>query len=152
MLASKAKVMLVDDHPIFRHGMAMLINLNPDMEVIAEAGDSEEALAILKAGHHPDIVLMDVSLKTISGFEVIKNMHSLIPALPVLVVSMHDEVMYAARALRAGARGYVMKLEPGSVLVAAIREILKGNLYLSNKIQATLLKRVATENSESETD
>ena len=77
-------------------------------------------------------------------------MHSLIPALPVLVVSMHDEVIYAARALRAGARGYVMKLEPGSVLVAAIREVLKGNLYLSNKIQATLLKRVATENSESE--
>jgi DNA-binding NarL/FixJ family response regulator len=150
MLASKAKVMLVDDHPILRHGMAMLINLNPDMEVIAEAGDSEEALAILKAGHHPDIVLMDVSLKTVSGFEVIKNMHSLIPALPVLVVSMHDEVIYAARALRAGARGYVMKLEPGSVLVAAIREVLKGNLYLSNKIQATLLKRVATENSESE--
>jgi DNA-binding NarL/FixJ family response regulator len=150
MLASKAKVMLVDDHPILRHGMAMLINLNPDMEVIAEAGDSEEALAILKAGHHPDIVLMDVSLKTVSGFEVIKNMHSLIPALPVLVVSMYDEVIYAARALRAGARGYVMKLEPGSVLVAAIREVLKGNLYLSNKIQATLLKRVATENSESE--
>ena len=150
MLASKAKVMLVDDHPILRHGMAMLINLNPDMEVIAEAGDSEEALAILKAGHHPDIVLMDVSLKTVSGFEVIKNMHSLIPALPVLVVSMHDEVIYAARALRAGARGYVMKLEPGSVLVAAISEVLKGNLYLSNKIQATLLKRVATENSESE--
>jgi DNA-binding NarL/FixJ family response regulator len=120
------------------------------MEVIAEAGDSEEALAILKAGHLPDIVLMDVSLKTVSGFEVIKNMHSLIPALPVLVVSMYDEVIYAARALRAGARGYVMKLEPGSVLVAAIREVLKGNLYLSNKIQATLLKRVATENSESE--
>jgi len=150
MVASQAKVMLVYDHPILRHGMAMLINLNPDMEVIAEAGDSEEALAILKAGHHPDIVLMDVSLKTVSGFEVIKNMHSLIPALPVLVVSMHDEVIYAARALRAGARGYVMKLEPGSVLVAAIREVLKGNLYLSNKIQATLLKRVATENSESE--
>ena len=149
MQVAKAQVMLVDDHPILRHGMAMLINLNPDMEVIAEAGDSEEALAILKAGHHPDIVLMDVSLKTVSGFEVIKNMHSLIPALPVLVVSMYDEVIYAARALRAGARGYVMKQEPGKVLITAIREVLKGNLYLSNKIQASLLKRVATGNPES---
>ena len=150
MRASKAQVMLVDDHPMLRHGMAMLINLEPGMEVFAEAGDREEALATLKAGHHPDIVLMDVSLKTFSGFEVIKSMHSLIPALPVLVVSMYDEVMYAERALRAGARGYVMKLEPGRVLVTAIREILKGNLYLSKKIQPTLLNRVATGNSESE--
>jgi DNA-binding NarL/FixJ family response regulator len=150
MLAPKAKVMLVDDHPILRHGMVMLINQNPDMEVIAEAGDREEALATLKAGHHPDIVLMDVSLKTVSGFEVMKSMHSLIAALPVLVVSMYDEVIYAERALRAGARGYVMKLEPGKVLVAAIREVLKGNLYLSHKIQATLLNRLATGNSESE--
>ncbi len=150
MQASKAQVMLVDDHPMLRHGMAMLINLEADMEVFAEAGDGEEALATLKAGHHPDIVLMDVSLKTVSGFEVMKSMHSLIPALPVLIVSMHDEVIYAERALRAGARGYVMKLEPGRVLVAAIREILKGNFSLSKKIQATLLNRVATGNSESE--
>jgi DNA-binding NarL/FixJ family response regulator len=135
--ASKAQVMLVDDHPMLRHGMAMLINLEADMEVFAEAGDGEEALATLKAGHHPDIVLIDVSLKTVSGFEVMKSMHGLIPALPVLVVSMHDEVIYAERALRAGARGYVMKLEPGRVLVAAIREILKGNFSLSKKIQAT---------------
>ena len=135
MLASKAKVMLVDDHPILRHGMAMLINLDPDMEVIAEAGDGEEALAILKAGHHPDIVLMDVSLKTVSGFEVIKSMHSLMPALPVLVVSMYDEVIYAERALRAGARGYVMKLEPGKVLVAAIREVSERK-FLSEQANA----------------
>jgi DNA-binding NarL/FixJ family response regulator len=148
--ASKAKVMLVDDHPLMRQGMAMLINLESDMEVFAEAGDGEEAMATLKAGHHPDIVLMDVSLKTVSGFEVMKSMHSLIAALPVLVVSMYDEVIYAERALRAGARGYVMKLEPGRVLVTAIREVLKGNLYLSNKIQGTLLNRLATGNSESE--
>jgi DNA-binding NarL/FixJ family response regulator len=148
MLASKAKVMLVDDHPILRHGMAMLINLNPDMEVIAEAGDSEEALAILKAGHHPDIVLMDVSLKTVSGFDIIKGLHSLIPALPVLVVSINDEAGYAEQALRAGARGYVMKQEPGKVLITAIREVLKGNVYLSKPIQA-LLERVMTGNLES---
>jgi len=144
MLAAKAKVMLVDDHPILRHGMAMLINLDPDMEVIAEAGDGEEALAILKAGHHPDIVLMDVSLKTVSGFEVMKSMHSLMPALPVLVVSINDEA-YAEQALRAGAHGYVMKQEPGKVLITAIREVLKGNVYLSKSMQA-LLDRVATGN------
>ena len=81
---------------------------------------------------------MDVSLKTLSGFEVIKTMHSLIPALPVLVVSMHDEAVYAQRALRAGARGYVMKQEPGEVLVTAIREVLKGNVYLSKQMHAQI--------------
>jgi DNA-binding NarL/FixJ family response regulator len=148
--ASKAKVMLVDDHTLMREGLAMLINLEADMEVFAEAGDGEEAMATLKAGHHPDIVLMDVSLNTVSGFEVMKSMHNLIPALHTLIVSMHDEVIYAERALRAGARGYVMKQEPGKVLVAAIREVMKGNFALSKKIQAILLNRVATGNAEFE--
>jgi DNA-binding NarL/FixJ family response regulator len=147
----KAQLMLVDDHAMFRHGMAMLINREPDMEVSTEASDCEEALAILKQERHPDIILMDVSLKTHSGLEVIKGVHGLIPALPVLVVSMHDEGVYAERALRAGARGYVMKQEPGKVLVSAIREILKGNLYLSKQIQVRLLKRIANGNSGSET-
>lgn len=150
MSTSKAQVMLVDDHAMLRHGMAMLINLEPDMEVLAEAGDGEEALATLKSGHHADIVLMDASLKTLSGFEVIKNIHILIPELPVLMVSMHDEAVYAERALRAGARGYVMKQEPGEVLVTAIREVLKGNIYLSKPMHAKLLNRVVTGNSESE--
>jgi DNA-binding NarL/FixJ family response regulator len=149
--AMKAQLMLVDDHAMFRHGMAMLINREPDMEVSTEASDCEEALAILKQERHPDIILMDVSLKTHSGLEVMKRVHGLIPALPVLVVSMHDEGVYAERALRAGARGYVMKQEPGKVLVSAIREILKGNLYLSKQIQVRLLKRIANGNSGSET-
>ncbi len=146
MLASKAKVMLVDDHTELRYGMAMLINLEPDMEVVAEAGDHDDALAILTAGLHPDIVLMDVSLKTSSGFDVIKGLHSLIPALPVLVVSINDEAVYAEQALRAGARGYVMKQESGRVLIAAIRVVLKGNLYLSKPMQA-LLERINPGNS-----
>ncbi|BCT67165.1 response regulator transcription factor [Nitrosospira sp. NRS527] len=150
MSALKARVMLVDDHAMLRHGMAMLINLEPDMEVSGEAGDGEEALAALKAEHHADIVLMDVSLKTLSGFEVIKSIHISMPALPVLVVSMHDEGVYAERALRAGARGYVMKQEPGEVLITAIREVLKGNIYLSKPMYARLLNRVVTGNSESE--
>lgn len=150
MSAVKSKVMLVDDHAMLRHGMAMLINLEPDMEVVAEAGDGDEALAMLKAGSPPDIVLMDVSLKTLSGFEVIKNIHGLLPALPVLVVSMHDEATYAQRALRTGARGYVMKQEPGDVLVTAIREVLAGNIYLSKQMHARMLNRVAAGGSQPE--
>jgi DNA-binding NarL/FixJ family response regulator len=150
MEASKARVMLVDDHAMFRHGMEMLINREADMEVFGEASDGEEALSILKRDRHPDIILMDVSLKTHSGLEVIKRVHNVNPALPVLVVSMHDEAVYAERALRAGARGYVMKQEPGKVLVSAIREVLRGNLYLSTQMQAGLLKRIATGKSDSE--
>jgi len=151
ILASKAQVLLVDDHAMLRRGMAMRINLEPDMEVFAEASDSTEALAILKARHCPNIVLMDLFLKTQSGLDVIKSLHRLIPALPVLVVSMQEETLYAERALHAGARGYVMKQEPGKVLVSAVREILKGNLYLSKQTQARLLKRIANGNSGSET-
>ena len=150
MSALKAQMMLVDDHAMLRHGMAMLINAEPDMEVFAEAGDGDEALAILKMEHHADIALVDVSLKTRSGLDLIKSMHILIPALPVLVVSMHDETVYAERALRAGARGYVMKQEPGEVLVAAIREVLKGNIYLSKQMHTKLLNRVVTGHSEPE--
>lgn len=150
MSKPKAQVMLVDDHPMMRHGMAMLINMEPDLEVSAEAGDGKEALSILKKNVRVDIVLLDVTLKTVSGFEVIKNIHLFNPMLPVLFVSMHDEAVYAERALRAGARGYVMKQEPGEIVVSAIREVLKGNVYLSAKMQAKLLNRMATGHSEPE--
>lgn len=150
MPALKSQVMLVDDHAMLRHGMAMLINAEPDMEVLTEAEDGGEAMARLEMEHHPDIVLVDLSLKTLSGFELIKSMHILIPALPVLVVSMHDETVYAERALRSGARGYVMKQEPGDVLMTAIREVLKGNFYLSELMHTKLLNRFVTGNAESE--
>ena len=146
----KSQVMLVDDHAMVRHGMAMLINAEPDMELFAEAEDSGEAMAKLESEHHPDIVLVDLSLKTLSGFELIKSMHILIPAMPVLVVSMHDESVYAERALRSGARGYVMKQESGRVLVTAIREVLKGNFYLSEPMHTKLMHRFVTGNSGTE--
>ena len=146
----KARVLLVDDHALMRQGMAMLINAEPDLEVCAEADDGEEAIAVLESEHQPDIVLMDLSLKTLSGFEVIKSMQILIPALPVLVVSMHDESVYAERALRSGARGYIMKQEPGDVLIAAIHEVLKGNYYLSETMHTKLLNRFVTGNVEPE--
>jgi DNA-binding NarL/FixJ family response regulator len=150
MSKPKAQVMLVDDHPMMRHGMAMLINMESDLEVAAEAGDGKEALSILKKNAHIDIVLLDVTLKTVSGFEVIKSIHLFNPMLPVLFVSMHDEAVYAERALRAGARGYVMKQEPGEVVISAIREVLKGNVYLSTKMQTKLLNRMVTGHSEPE--
>lgn len=148
MSTSKAKVMIVDDHAMLRHGMAMLINMEPDMEIFAEADDGGEALAILKKNGQVDIVLLDITLKTVSGLEIIKSMHAYFPELPVLFVSMHDEVIYAERALRAGARGYVMKQEPGEVLINAIREVLKGNVFLSKNMYEKLLNRVATRGAE----
>jgi DNA-binding NarL/FixJ family response regulator len=143
MATEKAKIMLVDDHAMLRHGMAVLISMEPDMEVFAEAGDGNEALAIIRKNEPIDIVLLDVTLKTVSGFEVIKSIHALNPTLPVLFISMHDESVYAERALRAGARGYVMKQEPGEILLAAIREVLKGNVYLSKQMHEKVLKRMA---------
>ena len=118
--------------------------------MFAEAEDGGEAIAKLESELHADIVLVDLSLKTLSGFELIKSMHILIPALPVLVVSMHDETVYAERALRSGARGYVMKQEPGEVLINAIREVLKGNFYLSGAMHNQLMNRFVSGNSESE--
>ncbi len=148
---SKAQILLVDDHPIMRHGMATFINIEPDLQVHAEAGSGDEALAILsKASDIIDIVLLDVTLKPTSGFEVIKNIHSLYPELPVLFVSMHDETIYAERSLRAGARGYVMKQEPGEILVNAIREVLQGKIYLSDALHEKLLHRIITGNTELE--
>lgn len=142
--------MLVDDHAMLRHGMAMVINMEPDMEVFAEADDGSEALAQLRKDDAIDIVLLDITLKTVSGLEAIKNIHAYFPELPVLFVSMHDEMVYAERALRAGARGYIMKQEPGEVLVNAIREVLKGNVYLSKKMHEKLLNRMATGGAEPE--
>lgn len=144
MTEEKARIMLVDDHAMLRHGMATLINLESDMGVVAEAGDGTEAMAILRKKIPVDLVLLDMTLKTVSGLEVVKNLHAADPALKVLFVSMHDESVYAERALRAGAQGYIMKHEPGEVLLAAIREVLKGNIYLSKQMQEKLLKRIAT--------
>lgn len=150
MAALKSQIMLVDDHAMVRQGMAMLINAEHDMEVCCDAEDVGDAMAKLELEHQPDIVLVDLSLKTLSGFELIKSIHILIPALPVLVVSMHDETVYAERALRSGARGYVMKQEAGQAMILAIREVMKGNFYLSEQMRTKLLDRFVTGSAESE--
>ncbi len=148
MSTSKTQVMLVDDHAMMRHGIAILVNMESDLEVCAEVGDGSEALLLLKKKKHVDIVLLDVTLKTVPGFEVIKSMHMLNATLPVLFVSMHDEEVYAERALQVGARGYIMKQETGEVLITAIREVLKGNIYLSEKMHANLLNKMSVGHSE----
>ena len=140
----KSKVMIVDDHAMIRHGMAMLINMEADMEVVCEAGDGPEAIEVLQKNAPVDILILDVSLKTVSGLEIIKTIRSMYPLLPVLFISMHDESVYAERALRSGARGYVMKQEPRNILITAIREVLKGNIFISKSIQEQVLKRIAT--------
>ena len=145
MTPAKARIMLVDDHAMVRHGIATLINAQADMEVFGEAGTVDDAVSMIKPDKHPDLVLIDLSLSGVSGFELLKKLHLRFPALPTLVVSMYDESEYAERALRAGARGYVMKQEVLDVLLVAIRRVLAGKIYLSEAMGSRLLERMATD-------
>src|SRR5258708_6607575 len=128
--ATKKKILIVDDHPILREGLAELINQQPDLMVSNEAESGQTALAAI-AANMPDIAVVDISLDGRSGLELIKDLKVLHPKLPALVLSMHDESLYAERAIRAGARGYVMKREGTKQLLSAIREVLKGQYYVS---------------------
>jgi DNA-binding NarL/FixJ family response regulator len=132
-------IMLVDDHPIVRQGMAILINQEPDLRVSSEASTAAEALEKLKV-HTPDAIIIDVSLQSSSGIDLTKSVKELYPNLPVLILSMHDETLYAERALKAGARGYVMKQEAAETVIHAIRTILAGNIHLSNALSAKVLR------------
>ena len=146
----KAQVMLVDGHAMMRQSIAILVNQESDMEVCAEAKDGCEAIELLKKNSNVDIVLLAVTFRTMSGFEIIKDIQSLYPALRVLFVSMNNEEIYAERALQAGAYGYVMKQESGEVLVNAIREVLKGNIFLSKKMYARLLNKIILKRTDAE--
>lgn len=146
----KAQVMLVDGHAMMRQSIAILVNQESDMEVCAEAKDGCEAIEALKKNSNVDIVLLAVTFRTMSGLEIIKDIQSMYPTLPVLFVSMNDEEIYAERALQAGAYGYVMKQESGEVLVNAIREVLKGNIFLSKKMYAKLLNKIILKRTDTE--
>jgi len=137
---SKLRVLLVDDHPITRQGMRALINQQLNLEVCGEADSAPEAIALL-AKLAPDLAIVDVSLKSTNGIELTKNMKAQAPNLPILVVSMHDELLYAERALRAGAMGYVMKQEAGDKVALAIQHLLRGEIYLSPKMKEKMLHR-----------
>jgi DNA-binding NarL/FixJ family response regulator len=132
------RVLLVDDHPLTRHGLAQLIAQQPDLVVCAEAGSAEDALKSVR-GHQPNLVLVDVILPGKPGLELIKDLTTMFPEVAVLVFSMHDESLYAERALRAGARGYVMKSVGGEEMLKAIRHVLAGKVYLSQELSARIL-------------
>lgn len=139
----KKQFLVVDDHPVFRQGLVALIQSDPAFSVVAEVGNSDEALAGVES-ESLDIALVDISLKKENGLELVRTMHATHPDLPVLIISMHDEVVYAERALRAGARGLVMKQEPPSVVLQAIRSVLAGRIYLSEKMRDKLLESMAS--------
>lgn len=126
-------VLVVDDHPMTRYGMARLIEQEPDLSVCGEAPDACRALTAVKA-HKPEVVLADLTMPGVEGLEFIKDLHALHPEVAILVVSMHEEELYAERVLRAGARGYLMKNEGGEKLVEAIRQVLQGKIYLSENM------------------
>jgi len=140
-VAAKRRIFLVDDHPITRQGVAVLINQEPDLEVCGEADSAPKAFDLLQKAN-ADLAVVDISLKTTSGIELTKNLKVLLPDLPILIMSMHDESLYAERALRAGAKGYVMKQEASDSILSAIRRILGGELYLSEKMKEKMLHRL----------
>jgi DNA-binding NarL/FixJ family response regulator len=141
--AAKRRVLIVDDHPIFRNGISELINNEPDLSV---CGGVESAPTALAAPDRlqPDMLIVDISIEGTNGIELVKAIRAQRPGLPVLIVSMHDENIYAERALRAGARGYVMKAAPSGRVIEAIRQILGGGLYLSDAIGGRLLNTFLT--------
>ena len=124
------KVLLVDDHPVFRNGVGALISSEPDLLVCGEAESAPAALAAMRS-LKPDVAILDISLHGTNGIELIKLMLAENPRLPLLMVSMHDESLYALRALRAGARGYVMKTEAMRDILTAVRKVLAGEIYVS---------------------
>lgn len=135
----RRRVLLVDDHPLMREGIAQWIQRTPDLEVCGQAESAAAALAMVEK-LQPDLVLTDISLAGRNGLELIKDVAALGADLPVLVLSMHDEALYAGRALRAGARGYIMKRAGGDRVVDAIREVLLGRIALSREMETLLLE------------
>jgi len=148
----KAKrIVLVDDHPLFRKGLQELIHSEADFAVCGEAGNAAEAMEVIRK-LNPDMAIVDLSLPGANGIELIKNIRSEFPKLPILVLSMHDESLYALRALRAGAEGYVMKHEAMANVFQAIREVFNGRPYLSPAMAAQVITKFTHRQAEGETD
>ena len=137
----KRRVLLVDDHPIVCEGLAQKINGEPDLIVCGQARDTSAALEAVEK-LRPDLAVVDIALGDTSGIELIKDIKVRHPKLPTLVLSMHDEALYAERSLHAGAKGYVMKQEEPEVLLRAIRQILRGQIYLSEKVRDAIVNRL----------
>lgn len=135
----RKRIMLVEDHPLVREWLVSVIATQPDMCVVGEAASVTEALQKL-ATAMPDALIVDLSLPGQNGMELIKDIHVSHPALPMLVLSMHEEKFYAERALRAGARGYLMKDAPTAKIVEALQTVLRGDLYMSSELSGRLLQ------------
>lgn len=136
----KKRIYIVDDHPLMRRGYAFLLSRENDLEICGEAGSAEDALTEL-GRLSPNLLIADITLEGMNGIELTKRIHLEWPELPVLIVSMHDESLYAERALRAGARGFIMKREVDGVIVDAIRRVLDGGLFLSEAMSTQMLLR-----------
>ena len=143
----KTKILIVDDHPVSRKGLAEVINQESGFTVCCEAEDAQQAMKAIKE-LKPDMAIVDISLKDTSGLEVIQDINVQYPNLPILTFSMHEESIYAERALRTGAKGYIMKVEPTIKIMTAIRQVLSGKIYLSDKMAEKLLHNYVSDKSE----
>jgi len=136
----KSKIFVVDDHPIVRQGLGLLINREPDMIVCGAAEEAQSALRAIPT-LQPDVLVVDISLNGPDGLELVKTVRMRDANMPILVLSMHDESIYAERALRAGANGYIMKQEATEKVLIAIRRIMRGDVYLSDRVSSKMLQQ-----------
>jgi DNA-binding NarL/FixJ family response regulator len=136
--SAKKRVLIVDDHPVFRAGLTGLVNLEDDLIVCGEAHDAAQAMHLLEE-LRPDVMLMDMSLPGKNGLEVLKDIGTLSPQTLVLIISMHDETLFAERVIRAGGRGYIMKVEGPDKIILAIRKILSGGISVSDRVASQIL-------------
>lgn len=147
----KTRIFITDDHALIRRGLTAMINAESDMEVCGEAEDTATATSeIIRL--KPDVVIVDISLKGNSGIELIKNIKAYDSNIHIVVLSMHDESVYALRVLKAGAKGYVMKQDIAQKIMEAIQRIRKGQLYFSERVASQLFNRLAKGNNEVEND
>ena len=145
------RIVIIDDHPLFRKGLEQLIHSDSAFAVCGEANNGSEAMNVIRK-LNPDLAIVDLSLPGANGIELIKNIRAEFPKLPILVLSMHDESLYALRALRAGAEGYVMKHEAMANVIQAIHEVFNGRPYLSPAMAAQVITKFANRQSEGEID
>ena len=138
--ARKTRIFIVDDHPIVREGLSLMMNREPDMMVCGEAEEATRALQAMTAAK-PDFLIVDISLSGPDGLDLLKSIRARYPSLPVLMLSMHDESIYAERALRAGANGYIMKQEATDRVLVAVRQILTKKVYVSDRIANRMLQQ-----------
>lgn len=138
----KTPIVIVEDHPMFRERLAELINREPDLEVCGEADNIRDGFDLITRGG-AQVAIVDITLQGSSGLELLKNLKAAGTALPILILSMHDESLYAERVLRAGARGYITKSEASAKIMTALRQVLAGEIYLSPKIATKILGQIA---------